>query len=139
MAYSADGPAVLERVSFSIRAGEKVGVVGRTGAGKSTLSVAMFRLVEARDGHFLIDGVDTRSMHASDLRARISIIPQARHRAAYRLRRAARLPARPPARPPTRPPARPPARSRLAVTLSGRPLWLRADVGAASAHAARSP
>ncbi|KDO18969.1 hypothetical protein SPRG_14806 [Saprolegnia parasitica CBS 223.65] len=69
-------PRVLNGVSFSIRAREKVGVVGRTGAGKSSLVVALLRLVEVEGGHIAIDGVDLRTLGLHDVRNRIAIIPQ---------------------------------------------------------------
>ncbi|KDO28325.1 hypothetical protein SPRG_06375 [Saprolegnia parasitica CBS 223.65] len=69
-------PLVLNGVSFSIRAREKVGVVGRTGAGKSSLVVALLRLVEVEGGHIAIDGVDLRTLGLHDVRDRIAIIPQ---------------------------------------------------------------
>ncbi|EQC40658.1 hypothetical protein SDRG_01736 [Saprolegnia diclina VS20] len=69
-------PLVLRGVSFSIRAREKVGVVGRTGAGKSSLVVALLRLVEVEAGHIEIDGVDLRTLGLHDVRDRIAIIPQ---------------------------------------------------------------
>jgi len=49
---------VLKDVSFSLNAGERIGVVGRTGAGKSTLSLALSRIIELEEGSILIDGVD---------------------------------------------------------------------------------
>jgi ABC-type multidrug transport system fused ATPase/permease subunit len=69
---------VLNRVSLAIRGGEKVGVVGRTGSGKSTLVAALFRLVEDRNvrGRCLVDGVDIGTIGLADLRERLAIIPQ---------------------------------------------------------------
>jgi ABC-type protease/lipase transport system fused ATPase/permease subunit len=59
-----------------LRSGEKVGVVGRTGAGKSSLIIALYRLVEASAGSIHIDGVDVARLSLSALRRRIAIIPQ---------------------------------------------------------------
>ncbi|OQR85424.1 ATP-binding Cassette (ABC) Superfamily [Achlya hypogyna] len=69
-------PRVLRNLSFTIRAKEKVGVVGRTGAGKSSLVVALMRIVEPSGGRVLLDGVDTATIGLHDLRDQISIIPQ---------------------------------------------------------------
>ena len=54
----------------------QVGVVGRTGAGKSSLTLAMFRIIEAAGGAILVDGVNISSIGLDDLRSRITIIPQ---------------------------------------------------------------
>ncbi|KAJ3358588.1 hypothetical protein GGF32_010109 [Allomyces javanicus] len=76
MAYRADLDPVLKNVSLKIPAGFKAGIVGRTGAGKSTLIVALFRLVELREGSITIDGMDISQLGLADLRQRLSIIPQ---------------------------------------------------------------
>ncbi|KAJ3212518.1 hypothetical protein HDU82_000940 [Entophlyctis luteolus] len=69
-------PLVLKGVSFTTRPGEKIGVVGRTGAGKSTLSLAFFRIVPIAEGSITIDGIDISKMKLSDLRSKLTIIPQ---------------------------------------------------------------
>ncbi|PKI84854.1 hypothetical protein MVES_001270 [Malassezia vespertilionis] len=74
--YRPDLPLVLNKLSFTINAGERVGVVGRTGAGKSTLTLALFRIVESVQGSIMIDGVDIASMGLHDLRKSMAIIPQ---------------------------------------------------------------
>lgn len=66
----------LRNVSFSLFCGEKIGVVGRTGAGKSSLVLALFRLLEQVEGEILFDGVDINSFRLERHRARITIIPQ---------------------------------------------------------------
>ncbi|KAJ3245906.1 hypothetical protein HDU78_008242 [Chytriomyces hyalinus] len=77
MRYRSDLDPVLHGVTFSIRSGEKVGVVGRTGAGKSSIITAAFRIVEASEGTIEVDGVDVRGVNLQTLRGRLSIIPQA--------------------------------------------------------------
>ena len=73
--YSPELPLVLKNLSFSVRASEKVGIVGRTGAGKSSLLSVLYRLAEPY-GQITIDGVDTKSIGLHDLRKKMSIIPQ---------------------------------------------------------------
>lgn len=67
---------VLKGVSFEILGGEKIGIVGRTGAGKSSLTLALFRIVEATGGRILIDGVPINKLGLQLLRSRLTIIPQ---------------------------------------------------------------
>jgi ATP-binding cassette subfamily C (CFTR/MRP) protein 1 len=67
---------VLRGISLRIMPREKVGIVGRTGAGKSSFVLALFRLVEAAGGRILIDGVDISQIGLDDLRSRLAIIPQ---------------------------------------------------------------
>ncbi|XP_078036751.1 multidrug-Resistance like Protein 1 isoform X5 [Augochlora pura] len=67
---------VLRGLSFSVKGGEKVGIVGRTGAGKSSLTLALFRILEAAEGQITIDGVDISKLGLHDLRSRLTIIPQ---------------------------------------------------------------
>ncbi|KAF9329893.1 Multidrug resistance-associated protein 1 [Podila minutissima] len=76
MRYRPELPLVLNNVSFDIQAGDKIGVVGRTGAGKSSLIQALFLLVLPETGEIRIDGVETGSIGTADLRSKIAIIPQ---------------------------------------------------------------
>ena len=71
-----DSPLVLKNVTLSIHAKEKIGVIGRTGAGKSSLTVALFRLREQCGGSIRIDGVNTQSIPLRQLRNALAIIPQ---------------------------------------------------------------
>ncbi|KAJ1719478.1 hypothetical protein LPJ53_005766, partial [Coemansia erecta] len=70
------GTPVLHGISLRARHGEKIGVVGRTGAGKSTLSLALMRFIEAKSGHVLLDGVDISQIGLEELRRNVTIIPQ---------------------------------------------------------------
>uniref|UniRef100_A0A8C1TI49 Multidrug resistance-associated protein 4 n=1 Tax=Cyprinus carpio TaxID=7962 RepID=A0A8C1TI49_CYPCA len=73
--YSSDGPVVLKNISAMFRPREKVGIVGRTGAGKSSLISALFRLMEP-EGKIIVDGILTSEIGLHDLRQKMSIIPQ---------------------------------------------------------------
>ncbi|NXX15990.1 MRP7 protein, partial [Podargus strigoides] len=76
LAYRAGLPNALDGVSFTVYPGEKVGIVGRTGSGKSTLFLALFRMVELKSGQILLDGVDSQLVGLEELRSRLAIIPQ---------------------------------------------------------------
>uniref|UniRef100_H3CLC0 ATP-binding cassette, sub-family C (CFTR/MRP), member 10 n=1 Tax=Tetraodon nigroviridis TaxID=99883 RepID=H3CLC0_TETNG len=69
-------PNALDGVSFVVRPGEKVGIVGRTGSGKSTLFLALFRMVELSQGQILLDGLDISTVGLAQLRSSLAIIPQ---------------------------------------------------------------
>lgn len=74
--YRKDFEPVLKQVTFKINPCEKVGIVGRTGAGKSSLALAMFRALEAEEGKILVDGVDIGLIGLQDLRESIVMVPQ---------------------------------------------------------------
>jgi len=74
--YAETLPDVLKDISFEAKPGERIGIVGRTGAGKSTLAAMLFRLLELRQGSVHIDGVDTSKVKLKQLRSRLAIIPQ---------------------------------------------------------------
>ncbi|KAG5555058.1 hypothetical protein RHGRI_012555 [Rhododendron griersonianum] len=74
--YRPNTPLVLKGVALNVHGGEKIGVVGRTGSGKSTLIQVLFRLVEPSCGKIIIDGVDICKLGLHDLRSRFGIIPQ---------------------------------------------------------------
>lgn len=76
MRYPSSPTAVLHNVSFTLQPGQKVGVVGRTGAGKSSLIVALFRMVEPSGGEIVIDGQNVLQLPLATLRQGIAIVPQ---------------------------------------------------------------
>ncbi|KAJ8785310.1 hypothetical protein J1605_007420 [Eschrichtius robustus] len=67
---------VLKDLSLQVRGGEKVGIVGRTGAGKSSMTLCLFRILEAAEGDILIDGLNVADIGLHDLRSQLTIIPQ---------------------------------------------------------------
>ncbi|XP_018335877.1 multidrug resistance-associated protein 1-like isoform X2 [Agrilus planipennis] len=67
---------VLKGLSISIKGGEKIGVVGRTGEGKSSFALTLFRIVELEDGKIIVDDIDIATLGLYDLRSRLTIIPQ---------------------------------------------------------------
>jgi len=76
MKYALEAPSVIKNVSFKIKAGEKVGVVGRTGSGKSTFAISLFRFMDPVGGTITIDGIDICKIGLQDLRSNLTIIPQ---------------------------------------------------------------
>ncbi|KAJ3362294.1 hypothetical protein HDU91_003500 [Kappamyces sp. JEL0680] len=74
--YRPELPLVVTDLSFTVQPREKVGIVGRTGAGKSSITMALFRIIEASGGRILIDGVDVSKIGLWNLRRQLSIIPQ---------------------------------------------------------------
>ena len=76
MRYRPELEPVLKHLNLHIDPGEKVGVVGRTGAGKSSLVLCLMRIIELESGRIVIDGVDIKQLGLEDLRSHIAIIPQ---------------------------------------------------------------
>lgn len=76
MRYRDGLPLVVKELTLTIRGGEKIGVVGRTGSGKSSVMLMLFRVVEPASGTIKIDGVDTGVLGLASLRKRLAIIPQ---------------------------------------------------------------
>lgn len=76
MRYRAELPLVLQGLDFQVRGGERIGIVGRTGAGKSSIMSALFRLTELSGGQIQIDGINIAEVGLHDLRSRLAIIPQ---------------------------------------------------------------
>ncbi|CAI0414766.1 unnamed protein product [Linum tenue] len=74
--YQKNSPLVLHGISCRIEGGDKIGVVGRTGSGKTTLISTLFRLVEPTEGRIIIDGIDISTIGLHDLRSHLGIIPQ---------------------------------------------------------------
>ncbi|KIY72764.1 P-loop containing nucleoside triphosphate hydrolase protein [Cylindrobasidium torrendii FP15055 ss-10] len=73
--YTENGPEVLHSLNFEVRSGERVGIVGRTGSGKSSLTLALLRCIPTT-GDVYYDGLKTSAINLEDLRAKVTIIPQ---------------------------------------------------------------
>ena len=76
MKYRPTTEIVLNNLSFNVNPKEKIGIVGRTGSGKSTICISISRIVELFSGKVLIDGVDISKVNLNHLRSRITVIPQ---------------------------------------------------------------
>ena len=74
--YRPDTPLILKNINLEIKPGEKIGVVGRTGSGKSTMLLCLFRILEANQGKILIDDIDISKVGLEILRQSLTIIPQ---------------------------------------------------------------
>lgn len=74
--YRPNTENVLRDLSFEVKSGEKIGVVGRTGAGKSTICLSLSRIVELASGSISIDGIDISKVPIKEVRKRITVIPQ---------------------------------------------------------------
>lgn len=76
MRYRPILPYALNGITFSVKPREKIGIVGRTGSGKSSLGACLFRLVELEEGSITIDGIDVKEIGLEDLRSKLAVIPQ---------------------------------------------------------------
>ncbi|CAO3660699.1 unnamed protein product [Umbelopsis vinacea] len=76
VSYAPDDEPVLRGISFDVQPREKIGIVGRTGSGKTTLTLSFLRFVEPLKGSIVIDGIDIQSIGVEDLRSKLTIIPQ---------------------------------------------------------------
>lgn len=74
--YRPDAPLVLRGISCIFEGGHKIGIVGRTGSGKTTLISALFRLVKPAGGKIIVDGIDICKIGLCDLRSHFGMIPQ---------------------------------------------------------------
>lgn len=74
--YAPGLPPVLKGLNIAFEGNQRIGIVGRTGAGKSSLALALFRFLEASEGQILIDGIDIAQVKLAHLRSRLAIIPQ---------------------------------------------------------------
>lgn len=74
--YRPELDLVLNDINLAVEPRQKIGIVGRTGAGKSSLTLALFRIIEAAEGYVSIDGINTSTIGLADLRHNLSIIPQ---------------------------------------------------------------
>jgi ATP-binding cassette subfamily C (CFTR/MRP) protein 1 len=73
--YRPNTEIILNKLSFKVQPNEKIGIVGRTGAGKSTICISISRIVELFGGKIMIDGVDISKLNLNYLRSRITVIP----------------------------------------------------------------
>ena len=74
--YRPDTPIILKDINYTFEGGEKIGIVGRTGSGKSSMVLAMARIIEPKSGNILIDGINTQNIRLDFLRKNLSIVPQ---------------------------------------------------------------
>ena len=77
---------MLKGIDCKVSSGEKIGIVGRTGAGKSSLTLALFRIIESAGGSICIDGETISQLGLGRLRSALTIIPQVREEKVFRIR-----------------------------------------------------
>ena len=75
MKYRPNTEVVLKNLTFEVKPGEKIGIVGRTGAGKSTICLSLSRIIEIMDGEILIDDVNILDVEMQFLRKKVTVIP----------------------------------------------------------------
>lgn len=75
MKYRPNTEVILRDLSFEVRPREKIGVVGRTGAGKSTICLSLSRIVEIANGTIKVDGINISDLPLNEVRRRITVIP----------------------------------------------------------------
>ena len=73
--YRPNTEVVLKNLTFEVKPGEKIGIVGRTGAGKSTICLSLSRIIEIMDGEILIDNVNILDVEMQFLRKKVTVIP----------------------------------------------------------------
>ena len=76
MKYRPNTEVILRDLSFEVRPREKIGEVGRTGAGKSTICLSLSRIVEIANGTIKVDGINISDLPLNEVRRRITVIPQ---------------------------------------------------------------
>ena len=74
--YREELPYVLKDLSFNIKPQERIGIVGRTGSGKSTMLLAILRVIEASSGNIFIDNINIKNLNLFDLRKNLTLISQ---------------------------------------------------------------
>ena len=74
--YRKDTPIILKDINFCFNGGEKIGIIGRTGSGKSSIILSIARIIEPKSGIITIDGIDTQKINLDFLREHLSIVPQ---------------------------------------------------------------
>ena len=74
--YRKDTPIILKNINYTFKGNEKIGIIGRTGSGKSSIVLAIARIIEPKSGNIFIDGIDSQKINLDFLREHLSIVPQ---------------------------------------------------------------